>query len=139
MHPARLKKGDIIGLASPSWLANEEDYKPIITALEHMGFRVKCAKNIFANGWGYAASPEERAADINELIQDENVRMIFFGGGEGADDVIPLLDYEAAKYTPKLFLSYSDGTSILNGLTKRWLFIMIVESLYFIPCLTQFV
>lgn len=116
MQPKRLKKGDTIGLASPSWLATEEGYRPIAEALEGMGFRVKYAKNLFANGWGYAASPEERAADLNELIRDESVRMVFFGGGEGADDVLPLLDYESAKADPKLYLSYSDGTSILDSI-----------------------
>jgi len=45
--------------------------------------------------------------------------MIFFGGGEGADDVLPLLDYEAAARHPKLWLSYSDGTSILNTVFSR--------------------
>ena len=116
MLPPRLKAGDVIGLASPSWLATKEGYAPITMALEQMGFRVKYAKNLFANGWGYAASPEERAADLNELICDPSVRMIFFGGGEGADDVLPLLDYQAVSADPKLYLSYSDGTSILNSI-----------------------
>lgn len=80
-----------------------------------MGFRVKAADNLFASEWGYAASAEARAADINQLICDPEVKMIFFGGGEGADDLLPLIDYGAAKVNPKLWLSYSDGTSILNA------------------------
>ena len=114
--PPRIKKGDTIGMAAPSALATEQWAKPIAEALEAMGYRVKFARNLFANGWGYAASPEERAADINELIRDESVRMIFFTGGEGADDIVPMLDYDAAKADPKLWLSYSDGTSILNSI-----------------------
>jgi len=113
--PPRLKKGDTIGLASPSWLITEKWAEPIAEALESMGYRVKYARNLFANSWGYAASPEERADDLNELIRDESVRMIFFGGGEGADDVTSMLDYASAKADPKLWLSYSDGTSILNS------------------------
>lgn len=113
--PLRLKKGDTIGLAAPSWLVTEQWAAPIAAGLEAMGYRVKYARNLFANSWGYAASPEERAADLNELIRDESVRMIFFGGGEGADDVTSLLDYTAARSDPKLWLSYSDGTSILNS------------------------
>lgn len=112
----KLQKGDTIGLASPSWIVTKEWAAPIISSLENMGYNVKCAKNIFSKGWGYAASPEERADDLNELIADKSVRMVFFGGGEGADDVIPLLDYSAAKADPKLYLSYSDGTSILNAI-----------------------
>lgn len=116
MFPPLLKKGETIGLAAPSWLATEQWAAPIAAGLESMGYRVKYASNLFASGWGYAASPEERIADLNELIRDESVRMIFFGGGEGADDVTSMLDYAAAKANPKLWLSYSDGTSILNSI-----------------------
>lgn len=115
MLPPRLFRGDTIGLAAPSWRVTEQWAAPVRDGLEKMGYRVKYARNLFASGWGYAASPEERASDLNELIYDESVRMIFFGGGEGADDVTDLIDYAAIRKNPKLFLSYSDGTSILNS------------------------
>lgn len=119
MLPERLHIGDTIGLASPSWLATPERFAPIIEEMQKMGFRVKCADNLYANGWGYAASDTERADDLNQLIRDPEVKLIFFSGGEGADDVLPLLDYEAAKANSKLWLSYSDGTSILNTIWSR--------------------
>jgi len=119
MIPQRLKQGDTIGLAVPCHLAKKERYQPIIEALKVMGYRVKCASNFYSSGWGYIASNDERAEDINELISDDDVKMIFFGGGEGADDVLPLLDYETAKQKPKLYLSYSDGTSILNSIWQK--------------------
>ena len=102
LHP-----GDTIGLTSPSWLATEESVAPIVAALNQLGYPVRLAPQIFAQGWGYAASPEERAEGFNALIRDPNVRLVFFGGGEGADDIVPLLDYDAAKADPKLYLSYS--------------------------------
>ena len=88
-------------------------------AILNMGYKVKCAKNLFSDSWGYAASDTERADDLNELIRDESVRMVFFGGGEGADDVLPMLDFDAAKKDPKLYLSYSDGTTILNSIWAK--------------------
>ncbi len=111
-----LNPGDIIGLASPSWLATEESIAPAVAALQSLGYRVRLAPHIFAHGWDYAAAPEERAESFNALIRDPDVRLVFFGGGEGADDIVPLLDYEAARRDPKLYLSYSDGTSILNAI-----------------------
>ena len=116
MLPPLLQSGDLIGLASPSWLATEESIAPSVTALEALGYRVRLAPQIFAHGWDYAATPEERAESFNALIRDPEVRLVFFGGGEGADDIVPLLDYEAARRDPKLYLSYSDGTSILNAI-----------------------
>ena len=119
MLPPLLQSGDLIGLASPSWLATEESIAPSVTALEALGYRVRLAPQIFAHGWDYAATPEERAESFNALIRDPEVRLVFFGGGEGADDIVPLLDYEAACRDPKLYLSYSDGTSILNPIHAK--------------------
>ena len=119
MLSERLRLGDVIGVASPSHIATPESYASIFRAIEEMGFRVKAADNLFSCAWGYAASAEARAADLNQLIRNPDVRMIFFGGGEGADDVLPLIDYEAAQENPKLWLSYSDGTSILNTVHSR--------------------
>ena len=119
MLAPRLQKGDTIGLCAPSWVQSAESIAPVIHALEAMGYHVKCADHLLARGWGYAASPEERAADINQLIGDEDVRLIFFGGGEGAEDVLDSICYEAAARHPKIWLSYSDGTSILNAVHSR--------------------
>ena len=119
MLAPRLRRGEIIGLASPSCLVTPEWAAPIVSALENMGYAVKLPPNLYARGWGYAASPEQRAADFNALIADPAVRLVFFGGGEGADDLLPLLDYDAARANPKLYLSYSDGTSILNALWAK--------------------
>ena len=119
MLPPLLQSGDIIGLASPSWLATEESIAPSVTVLEALDYRVRLAPQIFAHGWAYAATPEERAESFNALIRDPEVRLVFFGGGEGADDIVPLLDYEAARRDPKLYLSYSDGTSILNPIHAK--------------------
>ena len=90
-----------------------------MTALEAAGYQVRCADNLYAKGWGYTGSREERIADLNQLIHDNDVKMIFFGGGEGAEDVIDDLDYAAAAAHPKLWLSYSDGTCILNMVHAR--------------------
>ena len=116
MLPPLLQPGGLIGLASPSWLATEESVAPSVAALQALGYRVRLAPHLFARGWDYAAAPEERAGGFNALIRDPDVRLVFFGGGEGADDIVPLLDYEAACRDPKLYLSYSDGTSILNAI-----------------------
>lgn len=114
-----LNPGDVIGLAAPSWLTTEESIAPAVAALQSLGYCTRLAPFIFAHGWDYAASPEERAESFNALIRDPDVRMVFFGGGEGADDIVPLLDYEAAHRDPKLYLSYSDGTSILNAIHAK--------------------
>ena len=91
-----LQTGDVVGIASPSHPMNEADCLPFFEQIEKMGLRVQPARNLCACSWGYAASPDERA-----------------------DEVLPLIDYEAAKRQEKIYLSYSDGTSILNAIHAR--------------------
>ena len=111
-----LKYGDTIGIISPSWVADKNDYEKYAKGIEKLGFQIKFGKNIYKDTYQYTASVEERVDDINEMIHDETVKMIFFGGGYGSVDLLPYIDYQKLKEEPKLFLSYSDGTSILNAI-----------------------
>ena len=111
-----LKHGDTIGIISPSWVANQNDCEKYAKGIEKLGFHVKFGKNIYKDSYRYTASVAERVDDLNEMIYDENVKLVFFGGGYGSVDLIPYIDYNKIKETPKLFLSYSDGTSILNAI-----------------------
>lgn len=119
MIPEYLHPGDVIGICSPSHVATPDGYAPMIDALESMGYRVRLADYLYADDWGYASSPEDRAADVNQLIRDPEVKLIAFGGGEGAVDVLPLIDWEAAKANPKRWMSYSDGTDLLNTVWSK--------------------
>lgn len=110
-----LKHGDTIGIISPSWVADKNEYEKYVKGIERLGFHVKLGKNIYKDTYKFTASVKERVDDLNEMIQDETVKMIFFGGGYGSVDLLPYIDYKKIKENPKLFLSYSDGTSILNA------------------------
>lgn len=114
-----LKRGDTIGIISPSWVADKNDYDKYAGGIEELGFQVRFGKNIYRDTYRYTASVKERADDLNEMVYDETVKMIFFGGGCGSVDLLPFIDYEKIKESPKLFLSYSDGTSILNAIYAR--------------------
>ena len=119
MQAPALHLGDTIGLVSPSAIPDPEKMQLISAALEGQGYRVRLGKNLFAHGWDYAATDEERAADFTQMALDEDVKLVFFSGGEGADEVLPLLNYTLIAAHPKRYLSFSDGTSILNTLWSR--------------------
>lgn len=111
-----LKHGDTIGIISPSWVADKSDYEKYVKGIEGLSFQVKLGKNIYKDTYKYTASDKERIDDLNEMVCDEAVKMIFFGGGYGSVDLLPYIDYKKIRENPKLFLSYSDGTSILNAI-----------------------
>ena len=116
MQANKMPRNGTIGMFCPSHVANMERYAPIIATLERIGFSVKLGANFQKDTYGYAASAEERAEDFNSLIADDAVHMILFSGGESAVEVLPHIDYENVRRYPKLFSSYSDGTSILNAI-----------------------
>lgn len=111
-----LKPGDAIGIIAPSWVADPNDYARYANGIEKLGFHVRFGKNIYKDTWKHTASAAERADDLNAMIDDETVKLVFFGGGYGSVDLLPYIDYQSIKEKPKLFLSYSDGTSILNAI-----------------------
>ncbi len=116
MLAKRLTPGGTIGMFCPSHVPDMGRYQIIIDAVERRGFKVKLGANFTRDTYGYTASARERADDLNALVLDEDVGMILFGGGEGAAEILPLIDYDAVRRYPKLFSSYSDATSILGAI-----------------------
>ena len=112
----KLQKGDIIGIVCPSHIASAERHKQSIKTLEGIGYRVQLGGNVYKTTYGYLASEQERADDFNAMVADENVKMVLFGGGEGGNELLPLIDYELMKRNPKIYCSFSDGTTILNAI-----------------------
>jgi len=114
IKPARLNNGDTLGVIAPaSAPANPQNIDLALTALERLGFKPKAATNL-RKRWGYLAGTDrERADDIMEMFQDEAVKAILcFRGGYGAARLLPLLDYKTVRANPKIFIGYSDITSL---------------------------
>jgi Uncharacterized proteins, homologs of microcin C7 resistance protein MccF len=105
-----------IGFVCPSHIASRERHRQSISVLESLGFEVKLGDNVYKDTYGYLASERERADDFNNMILDDSVDMILFGGGEGGNELLPYLNYENIRTYPKLICSFSDGTTILNAI-----------------------
>ena len=112
----KLCKGDTIGIVCPSHIASIESLQQSVQTLERLGYRVQIGGNVYKNTYGYLASEQERADDFNAMVADKNVKMILFGGGEGGNEILPLLNYKQMIDNPKIYCSFSDGTTILNAI-----------------------
>lgn len=115
----RLRTGDTIGVISPCYTLEPDWLGEAVPHLESMGFRVKFAKNAFSHSWEFAGSAEERAEDFNAMFADGEVKCILFGGGEVCNEILPLIDYEAAARHPKILCSFSDSTTLLNAVAAK--------------------
>lgn len=115
MRAKPLSLGGTIGICSPSHIAEKETYRSRIQVLNDLGFRVVEAANLYKATYGYLASPMERGADFNQLVRDPQVELILFGGGEGSNELLPYIDFQAIRENPKRILAYSDATTILSA------------------------
>lgn len=123
MIPNRLKMGDTIGVVAPCNPIigdNIEELERAKQIVEKSEFKVKYSKHIYANTNGYSSTPQEKAEDINEMFQDEEVKMIWCAkGGENSNTTFEFLDYETIKKNPKIICGYSDVASLTNMITQK--------------------
>ena len=87
--------------------------------LKRLGFVPVYDETVFAREAGYlAGTPELRAGAFLRFWRDPGIRaLIATRGGYGSVQLLPLLDRTTMTAAPKLFIGYSDNTSILSWLT----------------------
>jgi len=114
LFPPRLAPGDTIGIAAPASPPDKpEIIDEAIGRFTALGFKVKPGKYLRKRDGYLAGSDEERAADINALFADSEVRGIFaLRGGYGSCRILPLLDYAVIRANPKPLVGYSDITAM---------------------------
>ena len=120
IRPKALHQGATIGVVSPSYWLDEETLDKGITWLENHGYQLLLGESVRARRDIFAGSPELRANDIMSMFCNKDVDAIFCArGGYGANRVVPLLDYDTIRNHPKIFMGFSDVTTILNSLAQR--------------------
>jgi muramoyltetrapeptide carboxypeptidase len=121
--PERLKRGDTIGIVSPSAAISKNRlsvFNEGIEFLKGLGFKVKYGKNAFNIDDYSAGTPEEKAEDINQMFADPEVKAIICSkGGDNANSCLPLLDYEMIQRNPKIFMGMSDITVLLLSIYQK--------------------
>ena len=107
-----------IGIVSISSLLPREQLDAGTNALASAGYRIKVAPNVAR---AEVASPEERARLLEAFWLDPEIDLLLFArGGEGAADVVPLLDWERLRARPDLpVMGFSDVTLLLNAMLAK--------------------
>jgi muramoyltetrapeptide carboxypeptidase len=114
VYPAALRPGDCIGLAAPASPFKQEALHEGIAVLESLGFRVQYTPRLFEHYRYLAGYDHARAAELNALFADPGIQAIFCcRGGYGSQRLIPYLDTATIQAHPKIFVGYSDLTSLL--------------------------
>ncbi|MBI3004745.1 MAG: LD-carboxypeptidase [Ignavibacteriales bacterium] len=121
VKPPRLKIGDVIGLVAPaSTPSSGEKIEKGARYLERLGYRVKVGKYVHEVVGYLAGTDEQRAADLNEMIRDRQVKAVFaLRGGYGTPRILSRVDFSALRKTPKIFVGYSDLTALQLAMFKK--------------------
>ena len=117
--PAALTPGDRIAIVAPASAFAREEFDAGIADLRRLGFVPVYDETVFAREAGYlAGTPELRAGAFLRFWRDPSVRaLIAARGGYGSVQLLPFLDRDTIVASPKLFIGYSDNTSIMSWLT----------------------
>ncbi len=119
--PPYLKPGDTIGIAAPARKISRAELAPTLALLERRGYKVVLPDNLFAECHQFAGTDGQRAADMQSLLDNPEVKAIFFArGGYGSVRIIDRLDFTAFLQAPKWLCGYSDMTVFHSHLQANY-------------------
>ncbi|MEM3676292.1 MAG: LD-carboxypeptidase, partial [Thermoplasmataceae archaeon] len=119
--PPALKEGSNIRIIAPASAPDLKNLSISINRLNKLGYRVTLGQNIrkLVQRNSLAAPAEFRARELNDAFKDNSVDAIFCArGGYGSIHILQLIDYDAIRDNPKIFVGYSDITALHLAINK---------------------
>ena len=117
--PEKLKIGDKIGIVSTARKISLVELKDAILTLESWGLKVVLGKNLFKENKQFSGTIEQRTADLQNMINDVEVKAILCArGGYGTVQIIDEIDFSNLKNNSKWIIGYSDVTVLHSHLHK---------------------
>lgn len=113
--PARLRRGDTVGVVTPSFPALALFPHRMAKAEENLRQRwqlnVAYGEHALGNvGW-VSATGRERAEDLNAMFADPAIKAVIAAlGGDHSVEMLPFIDWDVIRRHPKIFVGYSDVT-----------------------------
>jgi len=118
--PRALRPGDRIALVAPASPFDRDEFERGAAELRTLGFEPAYDDRVFARRGYMAGEADLRAAAFMDAWCDASVAALMaVRGGYGSVHLLPLFPPDIIRSHPKLFVGYSDTTSILTFLTQR--------------------
>ena len=115
VKPPALRPGDTVGIVAPASNLKRPDLDAGCEALRRAGYRPFFFDTILEQDLYFAGSVERRVRELEDMFVRDDVRAIVCArGGYGATYLLRQLDLEKIKLHPKIFVGYSDITSLLS-------------------------
>ena len=119
--PAYLKPGDIIGITCPAGYITREEIQPAVRIMESWGFNIRIGKTVGARDYTFGGTDAERAADLQAMLNDDNIKAIMCGrGGYGTARIVDQLDFSRFRLKPKWVIGFSDATVLHCHISRHF-------------------
>ena len=117
--PEKFKIGDKIGIISTARKISMEELNPAIKTLESWGLKVVLGINLFQEENQFSGTVEQRAADLQSMIDDNSIKAILCArGGYGTVQIIDAINFTNLKKNSKWIVGYSDVTVLHSHLNN---------------------
>ena len=117
IKPPALRRGDTVGIVAPASYFKPEEFEAGVDALREMGYHPVYDESIFERDLYFAGPTERRARELQNMFARDEVKAIFCArGGYGANYLLRTLDVKTIAAHPRIFVGYSDLTSLLTYL-----------------------
>lgn len=111
IEPPFLKPGSTIGIVATARKLTWEEVEPTIGLLADAGFKVRTGQRMFGAENQFAGSDDDRAADMQRMLDDPDIHAILCArGGYGTVRIIDKLNFTAFQKHPKWLCGFSDIT-----------------------------
>ena len=113
IKPPALRAGDKVGIVAPASNIKRELLEQGSAALRRLGYEPVYSDSIMERDLYFAGSVERRARELQEMFEREDIRAIICArGGYGSNYLLNALDLRRIGAHPKIFVGYSDLTSL---------------------------
>jgi muramoyltetrapeptide carboxypeptidase len=115
VKPPALKPGDVVGVVAPASDIKRELLEAGCDALRKLGYKPFYFDSILERDLYFAGSHERRAQELQAMFERDDVRAIICArGGYGSNYLLNALDLRKIARHPKIFVGYSDITTLLT-------------------------
>jgi len=120
IKPPALRPGSTVGIVAPASNVKRGDLEAGCEGLRRAGYHPIYSDTILDKDLYFAGSVERRARELEEMFVREDVEAIICArGGYGANYLLEALDLEKIRTHPKIFVGYSDVTTLLTYFSDK--------------------
>jgi muramoyltetrapeptide carboxypeptidase len=119
IKPPALRPGDTVGIVAPGSPIKRDLLLAGCEGLRRLGYKPLYNDSILDRDLYFAGSVTRRARELEEMFERDDVRAIICArGGYGTNYLLEELDLAQLKRHPKIFVGYSDVTTLLTWFTN---------------------